>query len=117
MSYKEPDQLFVVMWCNEGLECVLEANNPEHEKTMAILSGKPIPQNIEKTVGMMTIRARMNAHRHYEIYSVSAAPGVDKQMIIDMFEKGDPQYAAELIRERGTKIYSDRAESGRFKIS
>lgn len=116
MSYEEPDQLFVVMWCNEGLECVIKADNPDHERTLAILKGSQPPQDIEKTVGMLMMRARFNTQRHYEIYSIMGAPGVDENMIRDMFEKGDPQYAADLIRSRGNKIYSDRAEPGRYKI-
>lgn len=115
MSNNLPDQLFVVCWCNTGLECVIAAHNPEHQKTMAILANKPVPENIEKIVGMLTLRARFNIQRHYEIYSVLGADGVDEDMIRQMFENA-PQYAANLIRERGTQLYSDRAEPGRYKI-
>ena len=55
----------------------------------------------------MTLRARANTQRHYEIYSIQTVEDIDKSTLERLFED-DPQAAAELIRDRGTKLYSDR---------
>ena len=55
----------------------------------------------------MTLRARANTQRHYEIYGIQTVEDIDKSTLERLFED-DPQAAAELIRERGTKLYSDR---------
>jgi len=55
----------------------------------------------------MTLRARANTQRHYEIYSIQTVDDIDRSTLERLFED-DPQAAAELIRDRGTKLYSDR---------
>jgi len=58
------------------------------------------------------LRARANSQRHYEVYSVHVDEGITKNDIVDMFNDS-PQAMADLIRERGNKIYSDRIEKQR----
>ena len=53
------------------------------------------------------MRARTNTQRCYEIYAIGVDGSITQDDIAAMF-KTDPQYAADLIRERGEKIYSDR---------
>ena len=96
---------FVVMWDCNGLEAVAEVYDPAL-KAWAILGNKPVPKenfNIEH----WKLRARFNPQRHYEIYAIGVDGTITQEDIRDMFET-DPQYAADLIRERGEKIYSDR---------
>jgi hypothetical protein len=61
------------------------------------------------------LRARFNPQRHYEIYIVTATPGIDKDDIREMFEN-NPQTAADTIRRIGHKYYSDRAQEDRVVI-
>lgn len=112
----ESTNLFVVMWCNEGLECVIPATNPDHEEIMAILKGVNPDTSVARTVGMMMMRARFNSHRCYEIYGVAAVDSITKEDIEEMFENA-PQEAAETIRRLGNQIYSDRATPSRIKIT
>jgi hypothetical protein len=56
---------------------------------------------------MWELRARFNTQRNYEIYLITAVPGIDVDDIRSMFE-ADPQAAAETIRRIGEKFYSDR---------
>ena len=68
----------------------------------------PYEQKLGKQLFMMKIRAQVNTQRHYEIYSLTTDPGIDKETIEVMFEKS-PQQIVDLIREKGVQLYSNRA--------
>ena len=106
------DGIFVVMWDCHGLEAVARVPNPA-DTTYALLKGEKPPEL--PNIMHWQLRARYNSHRHYEIYSFTAVAGIDEEDIRELFER-DPQYAADLVRERGSKIYSDRAEPNRIVI-
>lgn len=105
---------FVVMWDNQGLEFVGNYTDYAQDQMWATLQGK----KSEKTfVNLMhlELRARSNTQRHYEIYLVNATEGITADDIRDMFER-NPQTAADLIRERGYRYYSDRVNTEQIKI-
>jgi hypothetical protein len=107
---------FLVMWCNEGLECVIPVPtmSPDEAKMWEILGGEKQP-DISSTVFGMEMRARANSQRHYEIYAITAADGIEKDDIVGMFD-ADSQYAADTMRRIGSKMYSDRATPNKIKI-
>ena len=100
---QRPD-MFAIMWDCNGLEAVVRVPNPA-DRTFALLKGvePPRPPNIMH----WELRARYNTQRHYEIYLITATPGIGEDDIRDMFE-ADPQTAADTIRRIGHKHYSDR---------
>jgi hypothetical protein len=106
MDHEEPRmRAFVVMWDCHGIEAIGEIVDPAL-KTWAVIANKPVPRenfNLEH----WKLRARFNAERHYEIYAIGVNGSITQEDIVNMF-KNDPQYAADLIRARGEKIYSDR---------
>jgi len=106
---------FLVMWCNEGLECVVDLTEDEKNRTWSVLAGKP-PVSQLPSLHHLILRARYNQQRHYEIYTVEATEGISADDIRDMFE-GSPQMSADTIRERGHCIHSDRAKSNRVLIT
>jgi hypothetical protein len=115
-KYDENDW-FVVSWCCEGLEGIIPVTELERQATFDALSGRGNSAGkVNTSINMMVLRARFNTQRHYEIYAIAAAPGINAEDIRSMFED-DPQYAADLIRERGNKIHSDRAQPNRVKIT
>ena len=99
------NSVFAIMWCCDGLEAVERVPDPA-DRTFALLKGiePPRPPNINT----WALRARYNTQRNYEIYIITAVPGITKDDIWDMFE-ADPQSAADTIRRIGEKYYSDRA--------
>lgn len=105
---------FLVMWCNEGLECVVDLTEDEKNRTWSVLKGKP-PVSQLPSIHHLILRARYNQQRHYEIYTVEATEGITADDIRDMFE-GSPQTAADTIRERGRCLHSDRATDDRILI-
>jgi len=71
-----------------------------------VLANKPVPRE-DFNIQHWQLRARYNTQRCYEIYAIGVDGTITQEDIRDMFET-DPQYAADLIRARGEKIYSDR---------
>ena len=104
--------MFAIMWDCHGLEAVEAVPDPA-ETTFALLKGvePPRPPNIMH----WQLRARYNSQRHYEIYIITAAPGIDKDDIREMFD-ANPQTAADTIRRIGYKYHSDRAQEDRVVI-
>lgn len=122
------NRAFLLSWDNTGLEGVVEVDYDaldqlEQERTVKVLTdpkgrdpGNPLNKKLSSTLSMMKLRARYNNQRHYEIYLVPVADGITEQNIRDLFES-TPQDAADLIRERGIKLYSDRANQNSIVIT
>jgi hypothetical protein len=104
---------FVIVWDCNGLEYIEDLTEIEHNITWSALQGKtakPMPN-----LNHLTLRARYNSQRHYEIYIIEATEGITKDDIAIMFEE-NPQQAADTIRRLGKKLYSDRVDLNRVKI-
>jgi hypothetical protein len=101
--------VFAIMWDCYGLEAV-ERVPDESEHTFAVLANQPRP-DLPK-IHHWELRARFNPQRNYEIYIITATPGIDEDDIRDMFE-ADPQGAADTIRRIGQKFVSHRDTSKR----
>lgn len=104
--------IFAIMWDCHGLEAVARVPDPA-DTTFALLKGDkpPTPPNINH----WKLRARFNTQRHYEIYVITATPGITEDDIQDMFE-ANPQGAADTIRRIGECVYSDRANEDNIVI-
>lgn len=103
---------FAIMWDCNGLEACERVPNSA-DTTLALLKGAepPRPPNIMH----WELRARYNSQRHYEIYIITAQPGIEREDIVEMFEN-NPQSAADTIRRIGHKYYSDRVNEDRVAI-
>lgn len=64
----------------------------------------------------LELRARANSQRFYEIYTVTAAPGITAQDLRELFDEC-PQQAADTIRDKGHCWYSDRRNQTKPKIT
>ena len=110
---------YLVYWCNEGLESVVPITQYEPidvENTFRILNDQePVRNPMNSIIQMMMLRGRMNGQRHYELYAIDCVDGITKEDLEQMFED-NPQAAADLIRSRGVKVFSDRAYENKVKI-
>ena len=107
--------LFIMAWDCNGLEAVVNITEYEKEATWAMLQDQEPSKKISHIVNYLMLRARANGQRHYEIYTMNAQDGITDEDIRSMFES-DPQGSADLIRDRGNKIYSDRVDQNSIKI-
>lgn len=111
---------YLVYWCSEGLESVVPITEYEQvdvENTFRILNNQePVRNPIYSIIQMMILRGRTNNQRHYELYAIDCEKNITKEDLEVMFEY-DPQSAANLIRNRGLKIFSDRAVKNHIVIT
>ncbi len=119
------DNIFILSWDCYGLEAciditdqVIRGNQFEKEKIFELIKDPDAePHNqavaeINKTYGYLLMRAQVNPQRNYEIYSVHTTADITAGDLKQMFED-NPQRMAELIRDRGTQLYSNRETSER----
>ena len=119
MTTDYESNIFILSWDMYGLEACINASELDREKTFAVLANKEHRgHDIGQILEHLTLRARFNVQRHYEIYSIAVTPDITKETLIKEFEE-NPQGMADLIRSRGTQIYSDRAKKDdeRIKIT
>jgi hypothetical protein len=107
---------FLIMWCNEGLECYIDVTEDQQRRMWQKLKGEQVSESTIPNYQHLLLRARYNSQRHYEIYSVEATDGITAEDIREMFE-ASPQTAADTIRRRGHCLHSDRAERQRVVIT
>ena len=107
---------FLIMWCNEGLECCIDVTEDQQRRMWQQLKGEPVSGSAIPNYNHLLLRARYNSQRHYEIYSVAATDGITAEDIQDMFE-ASPQSAADTIRRLGHCMHSDRDTKDRVLIT
>lgn len=95
---------FLMVWDIYGLEYLFDLSEWEKKVVWAKLKDEKPPQ--APNLNILLLRARTNSHRKYEIYIVSCDPSMDYDFWKKTWET-DPQTVANLVREKGEKIYSD----------
>lgn len=108
--------IFILSWDNTGLEACINVSEIEKNSMWATLQDQKPEVSIGPIISHLMMRARYNSQRHYEIYTIHVDDSVSEQDLRDMFE-ATPQQAADLIRERGRKIYSDRVDQKQVVIT
>lgn len=102
---------FIFSWDQHGIESIVPISQYEHwdkQNLMNMLGDKPTKKNpLDSIVHSLIIRARVNSQRHYEIYAVDCHPDLDEEFWRKQWNE-HPQFTADLIRDRGHKLYSDR---------
>jgi hypothetical protein len=103
------------MWDCYGLESIVDVSGKRQKSTMATLSGGNIKHPTCPEFFHMSMRARFNPQRNYEIYAVVCDPEITKDYIEMMFEE-NAQAAVDFIRDRGTKLLSYRDSAERVVV-
>lgn len=110
---------FLLSWDHYGLEACVPITQYENPDWLfdALATGK-IPANpLGGILHAIKLRARFNAHRHYEVYAVDFADTeMDEDGVRAMFD-ANPQGMAELVRRSGVCLHNDRAQSVKIKIT
>lgn len=112
---------YILSWDCQGLEAVVNISDIEKEQMWEVLKStgdnpnKGRSNTVSSIVGMITLRARFNSQRHYEIYCIDTDDNISAEDFRTLFEE-NPQGMADLVRERGRQLYSDRVKSNEIKI-
>lgn len=101
------NNLFLLSWDQLGLESCINVTAMEKEQVWSLLKNENKSSRLQHIVSAIMLRARYNSQRHYEIYTVTMDGSITEDDVRDMF-KDNPQGMADLIRDRGNKMYSDR---------
>lgn len=103
---------FIFAWNMNGIESVVPITQYEDWDKVNLLNmiaGKKVSTNpLDTIVRNILLRARVNSQRHYEVYAVECSIDLDEKFWWAQWDQ-DPQSTAELVRERGHKLFSDRA--------
>lgn len=107
---------FIFSWDCNGVEAIIpitQYEDMDKRNLINILAERKKEANpLNNIISNLTMRARFNSQRHYEIYAIDCVKELDEQFWRDKWQS-DPQFCADLIREKGLKIYSDRAKQDR----
>ena len=102
---------WLAYWCNEGFEYLKDVTEYEHwdqQNLVEVLSDRrPQPNPVYQLINHMTMRARFNAQRHYELYAFSSTADLELEDL-QSWADTDPQSLVNWIRGNGVKLYSDR---------
>ena len=126
---KKQPKVFLLSWDMYGLESLVNLSTVENLRVeeekirmLKILSdpaakdpGDQTGAVLHRTVQSILLRARVNSQRHYEVYTIQVDSSVQERDLWDMFNSS-PQTAAELIRERGNKLFCNRQDVAKVVI-
>lgn len=102
---------YIFMWSCEGIESIIPISRYEHwdqEQLINMLREEPVkPNPLNNIVNTLIMRAKFNTQRHYEIYVVDCHSDLTEEFWHQQWQE-HPQFTADLIRDRGIKLYSDR---------
>lgn len=94
-----------------GIESILPITQYEHwDKNNLIRmlkEEKTVRNPLDAIVRNLLIRARVNDQRHYEIYAIDCSEEMDEKFWWEQWEQF-PQETANIIREKGHKLFSNR---------
>lgn len=110
---------YIFAWDNQGIESIIPITQYEHWDKQNLIrllkEEKPVTNPLNVIIRNLLMRARVNSHRHYEIYAIDCDPSLDEDFWKQQWNEF-PQSTADLIRERGHKLFSDRENRKQVKI-
>lgn len=100
---------FIFAWDEFGLESIVPITQYEHwdkDNLVRLLKNQSKLRNpLDGIVRSLVLRAQVNPQRRYEIYAVDCAEDMDLKFWQRNWAE-NPQGMADILRERGHKIFS-----------
>ena len=110
-------RVLLIMWDREGLDSVVDATELNREDLFNVLSDNhKLVGQVDSALLKLQLRARFNAHRVCEIYSIKVEEDVTADDMRDWFDT-NPQGMADMIRARGQCLWSQSANSNKVVIT
>lgn len=107
---------FIFAWDENGIESIVpitQYEDMDKRNLFNMLKDAPLEKNpLNGMIRTMILRATLNSHRHYEIYAVDCDESLDEAFWFEQWAE-QPQAVADLVREKGVKIMSNRGSIGR----
>lgn len=96
-------RVYICMWDCNGFETIVDCSSWERESLLNTIAGKELtkpPVNLQA----LTMRARFNPQRNYEIYTFNTTEDLDEETLWH-YANENPQALVDMIRERGKRLY------------
>jgi hypothetical protein len=110
---------FIFSWDHHGIEGIIPITQYEHwdkQNLIRILKEERTQKNpLDHIVRNLILRAQFNSQRHYEIYAIDCDSTLDEQFWRRQWEEY-PQETADLIRQRGHKLFSNRNTTENIRV-
>jgi hypothetical protein len=93
------------MWDENGFEVLKDCTSWEQDSLLNTIADKPLkpaPVNLQ----MMTLRARFNPQRNYEIWTFNTTEDFDEDALWNLAEDS-PQGLVDMIRKHGKCLYKN----------
>lgn len=115
------EDILILSWDMTGIESVVslkkiydDTDAEEKQQMIDILKSDKNPRKIitasnraSSILNALTMRARFNTQRHYEVYVIRVNESITEDDMRQMFDD-NPQEMADLVREKGISVWSDR---------
>ena len=102
---------YIFAWDEFGIESIVPITEYEHwdkQQLMNLLKDQQRQRNpLDSIVRNLILRAQVNPQRNYEIYAIDCGKDMDEKFWRRQWAE-DPQAIADLLRQRGHKLYSAR---------
>jgi hypothetical protein len=98
-------RVYICMWDCNGFETIVDCTSWERESLLNTIAGKtlkPAPVNLQA----MTMRARFNPQRAYEIWTFNTEESLDEDALWS-YAVDNPQGLVDMIRDRGKQLYAN----------
>lgn len=100
---------FLFAWDTYGIESIIPITQYEFldkNNLLSMLADKPVEKNpLPAIIRNLILRAQVNSHRFYEVYAIDCDEEFTEEFWKEQWNE-HPQATAELIRERGYKLFS-----------
>ena len=111
---------YLFMWNCYGIESIVPITQYEDQSKFdmwKILKGEETGKNpLDDILTSMQMRARFNPTRSYEIYAMDCEEGITRDDLFDFWDNS-PQAAADLTRQKGVCLFSNRNKEHKIKIT
>lgn len=94
--------IFLFMWDMYGLEFCQDVTAVEKRNMIRALKNERLERPFN--LNALLLRARCNAQRNYEVYTMTVEQGITEEQVKEWFDS-NPQEAVDQIRARGRAIY------------
>ena len=98
-------RVYICMWDENVFEVLKDCTSWERESLLNTIAGKtlkPAPVNLQA----MTMRARFNPQRAYEIWTFNTEESLDEDTLWS-YAEDNPQGLVDMIRDRGKQLYAN----------
>jgi len=102
-------RVYICMWDCNGFETIVDCTSWERDSLLNTIAGKKLskpPVNLQA----LTMRARFNPQRNYEIYTFNTTEELDEETLWRYADE-NPQALVDMIRNRGKRLYGEPATS------